>query len=265
MKLLIPVDFSPNSTKAFEFALGLFMGQKVTFRCVHVIEMVYDFASQTALEMDKLHQDARLHLETLQKTYSSPNVVIETELLEGTPSIQLANLARSEEIDLVVMGTLGKTGLTKLFAGSTALNMIKESPVPVLIVPEAAQLESIRTLGLALEFSNHEETVIEAAVTWANCWKMDLQIIHHSKGNPFFEKCTLLGLKHHLESKDLTVSSHLLVKESLQTELVSLLEQNENLLLGLCPSHKNAWNQLLGKGDTLDLAKRIHQPMLILI
>ena len=61
-------------------------------------------------------------------------VNVETILLEGNPSEELIRYAEEEKMDIVIMGTLGKTGLDKFLLGSVAGNLVRHSKVPVMVV-----------------------------------------------------------------------------------------------------------------------------------
>ena len=58
----------------------------------------------------------------------------ESVLLEGNPSDELIRYAEKNEMDIIVMGTLGKTGLDRLLLGSVAGNVVRHSKVPVMVV-----------------------------------------------------------------------------------------------------------------------------------
>jgi nucleotide-binding universal stress UspA family protein len=61
-------------------------------------------------------------------------VNVEAVLLEGNPSYELIRYAEKEKMDIVIMGTLGKTGLDRLLLGSVAENLVRHSKVPVMVV-----------------------------------------------------------------------------------------------------------------------------------
>ncbi len=62
---------------------------------------------------------------------------VESVLLEGNPSDELIRYAEEEKMDIVIMGTLGKTGLDRLLLGSVAGNLVRHSKVPVMVVRES--------------------------------------------------------------------------------------------------------------------------------
>ena len=65
---------------------------------------------------------------------------VESVLLEGHPADELIRYAEEEKMDIVIMGTLGKTGLDRLLLGSVAGNMVRHSKVPVMVVREKCKL-----------------------------------------------------------------------------------------------------------------------------
>ena len=65
-------------------------------------------------------------------------VNVESVLLEGHPADELIRYAE-EEMDIVIMGTLGKTGLDRLLIGSVAGNLVRYSKIPVMVVKEKCQ------------------------------------------------------------------------------------------------------------------------------
>jgi len=65
---------------------------------------------------------------------------VEPVLLEGNPSEELIRYAEEEKMDIVVMGTLGKTGLNRLLLGSVAENLVRHSKVPVMVVRDKCDL-----------------------------------------------------------------------------------------------------------------------------
>ena len=61
---------------------------------------------------------------------------VETVMLEGNPANELIRYAEEEGMDLVIMGTIGKTGLDRLLLGSVTGNLVRHSRVPVMVVRE---------------------------------------------------------------------------------------------------------------------------------
>ncbi|NVJ85584.1 MAG: universal stress protein [Algoriphagus sp.] len=266
MRILIPLDFSNNSKKALEYALGLFQDTQNSFVLSHVIEMVYDFASQTAIAIDGMHSSAKKHLAELVRSYESPHATFETEILEGTPSIQLARLALEKKVDLIIMGTHGISGLKKVLVGSTAVNVLKESSTPVMLVPEEASLSSVRKITLGIELANHEEQMIEKVATWSKLWDMDLQLIHVSKSDSFVEKLSMLGLEKYLQEKlGYLPKIHSQTSSDVIQGLQEFLKKHPDTMLAMCHSQRSLWDQFFAKGKSFEMAYQTHNPLLVML
>lgn len=69
---------------------------------------------------------------------------VETALLPGTPWEQIVIYAEQHEADLIVSGTHGRTGLERLLVGSVAERVVRESTVPVLVVPQSMASAALR-------------------------------------------------------------------------------------------------------------------------
>jgi nucleotide-binding universal stress UspA family protein len=64
----------------------------------------------------------------------SPRVTLERRMLEGDPAEMIAEAAADANADLIVMGTHGRTGLTRLVMGSVAEEVLRHAPCPVLTI-----------------------------------------------------------------------------------------------------------------------------------
>ncbi len=266
MKIIVPIDFSTNSVKALEFALGLHRGSKTTIVLCHVVEMIYDFASQTALALDSMHSDARKLLEEMVDKYSIGPIEIHSEIIEGTPSINIARLAEELKADLIIMGTHGMGGLKKILVGSTAVNVIRETTIPVLLVPEESSTEQIKNLSFALEVADHEEKFIEKVNSYASIWGLKIQIIHIMKSRSFVKEMALDGLKNYLEKEvGYLPTIHQLESENVISGIKSFVEENPESILAMCHTQKSIWDQLLGKRKSIEMAYQVRVPLLVMV
>lgn len=76
-------------------------------------------------------REATTYVETAGK---AADVEVESVLLEGSPANEIVDFAEKNDIDLIVMGTLGKTGIQKFLLGSVAQNVVRHSRKAVLVV-----------------------------------------------------------------------------------------------------------------------------------
>jgi nucleotide-binding universal stress UspA family protein len=132
--ILFATDFSAPSKVAFEVASALARDYKARMIALHVIEPATagysEFTAYIGPEEDKGKAMEKLRAFKAP----SPRVTIEYRLLEGDPASVIAETAAETGADLVVMGTHGRTGLTRFVMGSVAEKVLRQAPCPVLTV-----------------------------------------------------------------------------------------------------------------------------------
>lgn len=146
-KILVPLDGSPTSQRGFEEAVALARVMKSTLVLVHVIDTVplaLDMVPATSLQdiSDGLRKQGQGLLERARQTAAEHGVATESRLIEGRlerVADTLVTEAHDAHCDLVVMGTHGRRGFSHALMGSDAERVVRQCPVPVLLVrhPEA--------------------------------------------------------------------------------------------------------------------------------
>ena len=126
-RILCPTDFSPRSRKALRYGFNLARKWRSIVHILHVLEGNKDHS-----EGNSLYQ-----LNRIAATVDPRNEIAITtikDVVEGRPERAIAEYADEHDIDLVVMGSQGSTGLAHLMMGSVARGVIREAPCPVLIL-----------------------------------------------------------------------------------------------------------------------------------
>ena len=140
--ILVPLDGSEASDDGLQQAIELARGNQTTLHLLHVIDsfpMMFELSSQTSFETMKqsLRSWSEGMLETARRKAAEQGVnaqVIVRELITGRVSDTIVDVARDAACDLIVMGTHGRRGVRRLTMGSDAEQVVRSSPVPVLLV-----------------------------------------------------------------------------------------------------------------------------------
>ncbi len=83
---------------------------------------------------DSLKNQGQKALDYVKDLGKMKGINVESVLLEGNPADELIQYAEENKMDIIVMGTLGRTGLDRLLLGSVAGNLVRHSKVPVMVV-----------------------------------------------------------------------------------------------------------------------------------
>lgn len=140
-RILHPTDFSRASGAAFARAVALAKADRAELLVVHVLTpalpMVGDgYVSPKVYEQMEASARAagKKHLDRLVARAKKAGVRARGLLLEGVPHERIVRAARAQRVDLVVMGTHGRTGLARFFLGSVAERVVAMAGCPVLTV-----------------------------------------------------------------------------------------------------------------------------------
>ena len=139
-RILVPVDFTPLSSKAVAEALQLAVHGSGEVLLVHVVEpVIYPVDSlvvPAAMEDTTMVmvQNARKRLKEIQEQAAQRGVKCEAAAVVGKPYHQIVELARKKKADLIVLPTHGHTGLKHIYLGSTAEKVVRHAPCSVLVV-----------------------------------------------------------------------------------------------------------------------------------
>jgi len=136
--VLLPTDGSSGTVEALEHALAIAENEGATVHVLYVVDSRhYRAASEDAKDEVRrsLVEEGERALEDAEVRLTDEGLEVRTTCREGIPHKTILAYADTEGIDLVVMGTHGKTGRERLATlGSTTERVVKNGEVPVLVV-----------------------------------------------------------------------------------------------------------------------------------
>ena len=142
-RVLVPVDFSDCSREALTLALQFADAFQSKVRVLHIWQppdfagadlMVMAHSEGVSLGQYGKRKAAEAMAELLESCGATDNV--ESEIAIGDPRHSIIEFAKSSDADLIIMGTHGRTGRARLFAGSVAEAVVRCAHIPVLTVHE---------------------------------------------------------------------------------------------------------------------------------
>jgi universal stress protein A len=137
--ILCPIDFSEISANALEYAVFLASHHHAELLILHVVEQLHEFEHYQILvltpqelveEMEKqAHEKLTKLTEQIKKT-----IKVETVVRQGKPFVEIIKEAKEKDMDLIVMASHGRTGVSHMLMGSVAEKVVRKANCPVLIV-----------------------------------------------------------------------------------------------------------------------------------
>jgi nucleotide-binding universal stress UspA family protein len=141
-KIMLATDGSESARKAVDSAIEIAKSSNAKLYAVHVIALG-DYYSSMPLSIDAewitaMEEHLRIQgkeaTDYVENAGRAANVEVEPVILEGNPANEIVDFAEKNDIDLIVMGTQGKTGIQRFLIGSVAENVVRHSIKTVLVV-----------------------------------------------------------------------------------------------------------------------------------
>ena len=140
-KILYATDFSDLSAWALDTAVYLARVCSAELHCLHVLDDSYQYwltmesvAVPAVPSTEELVKAAEKQLETFVKDRVPEERHAVRAVLTGRPFLEIIHYARGQNIDLIVLGTHGRSGLSHVLMGSVAEKVVRKSPCAVLTV-----------------------------------------------------------------------------------------------------------------------------------
>ena len=148
--ILVGTDFSDASASATTYAISLARALKARLYLLHVVPEE-DVRVLTAIRaylqsevtpetlVDTFYTAAAKRLATLVEKAHATDLVPEQLIVTGDPAAAIMSWAAAKQVQLIILGTHGRRGVTRFLMGSVAERVLREAPCAVLVVPAAPQ------------------------------------------------------------------------------------------------------------------------------
>lgn len=135
-RILVPIDFSKHSRVALETGRELASKFAADLLVVHVVELYtlpsFYGPSMIATDTDAIRERALREMDDLLQQAGGPDVPTEVQVAYGRPSEMIVEVSVEEKVGLIVIPSLGLSGLDHVLLGSTAEHVVRRAPCPVL-------------------------------------------------------------------------------------------------------------------------------------
>jgi len=207
-RLLVPFDGGEHALAALEHALELAADHDAT---VHVLYVIDTTTNPLVVSKDEVRAGLREVGEdaagrafaAAEERADEHGVDLTTELREGKPAVQILESVGDLDVDLIVMGTHGRSGLRRLVLGSVAEKVLRTTNVPALLVPPAATVDGVdveyREILLPTDGSEGAETAVDWGLKLADSYDGRIHTIYSVDTGRFAGEGEVIGMYEALE------------------------------------------------------------------
>lgn len=187
-KILVPTDFSPTAERAFLYAIDLAKRSGAAVVLYHVYEPLesefIDNLTRKRLYNEQMGQELQLQLERLcRKLVPEDSAVEVLPVLGRSPLIDnVLGYSEHHAIDLICMGTQGAGGLKRVLVGSNAANIIRQSDIPVLLIPEKFDWKVPEQIIYFTDCLAPDRAAFDSVIGLANLYGASITVAHFIRG-----------------------------------------------------------------------------------
>jgi nucleotide-binding universal stress UspA family protein len=273
--ILVPIDFSGNSKNAMDYAILLAKKLKMQLLLLHasrasVAEAIsdsYKIAAHKQISGTPAELKSELSIWAEALTGSEKGLKCETVFAEGDLTDVITELMEERDIELIVMGTKGATGLKEVFMGSNTAKVIEESSCPVIAVPQGFQFNDIKKIIFATDYHDSDINSLRFMIKLALLFDSELIVTHVAEGDlkPRFEEDLL---QYFIEKAGKSVAYnkmkfHLLDGQDTNKSLNKFIDDQKADLFVISTKDRLFKGPLFNRGLTKKFAHHIQIPLMV--
>lgn len=266
-KILFPTDFSANARNALPFALAIAEKNKATLHILHSIEEPYDFAPMEEEIKEGVSSKVRKLFaemsEEISKDERYSDLKIHTHIQTGRSTDAILEEARSFDIDLIIMGTKGRSGLQKWLFGSTTAEVIEHSQFPVLAIPQEASFKGFDHILFASDYQEADLEVLEDITEWAEIFSSKITVFHSDMDYDLKSEIMFRGFRELVNERISYDKIDFEEGKSTLFEAVAEKVEKQDISLLVMVSYKEPSSFLVNK-QTKEMSFYIEVPLLVI-
>jgi nucleotide-binding universal stress UspA family protein len=269
-KILVATDFSTCAANAMEYAMQLAKILDMEICTIHAIGTMEGVFNNTynALYIEDYYNNKRIALANWAKSFADSeelkNVPLSTNCEVGSVSNVLTKYMNENTVDLIVMGTMGSTGISGLFGSNTSI-MVEKTKIPILLVPLDSKFSINPVITIATDFhsnlSSADVTALNELVQAFGSHELtvlnvvgDVEGISNEKGE--------LNFRNLIQHVDLKFRY---IKESNPIEgIMQFVVSNHTDILCVVKRHHNMVYRIFNKSTVNQVMNRSIKAMLVL-
>ena len=216
-KILVPCDFSDQAIHAFRLAIDIAHASGAEVHVLHVIELpvMHDdvltpLPSFDETMLKELSERAEIKMLELKKESSHEHLSIATKIEFGPIVSIITNYQETNDVNLIVMGTKGVSGMAEVFIGSIAEKVVRHASCPVIVVKRRTAIGELKHIVFPNSMEGGQEDLVLHVKALQNALKATLHIVwidtSDKSNDPSSAKQQLEGFAKRFMMKDYTVN-----------------------------------------------------------
>lgn len=270
-KILFPTDFSEVSKNAFIYTLKLadsidaeiitmHVYQLPQANYVNVSEYLHEIYDVTELSNFDNYKDEVPILRHIAEENNLDKVKISHVLILGNLIEEIQKITKHENIDFIVMGTKGATGLKETFLGTVATKVMNDVKAVVLAIPERCKYQPIKNLLYITEYNSTDIESFMRVMALAKVFQAHIDCLHveplqHKNKKNDMEDWNEL-IKNH------NIALHSISGDDIEGIILNFIDLYKINMIAMRVYHKNFFEKLFEISLSKKLAFHVNVPIL---
>lgn len=274
--ILIPTDFSENAWNALLYGISFFKKTHCTFHIVHVNSINTNTSGETAMFLSPEILEESILVESKEKLkklmdkveHLPLNVkhIFKTTALYGFLTDHIKQQVKDKNIDLIIMGTKGSTGLKSVSIGSNTGDVITKVPCTILAVPEHAVYSGIQEIGFPSDFQiTYDHKILDTLKDILLLKKSTLRLLYVSLKNEKLshlqENNKRIIMEHY---KDIECSFHVVTGKKVDESIQCFTESRNIDMLVMVAKNLNFLERILFRPTVEKISYHTKVPFLVI-
>ncbi|MCK0131747.1 universal stress protein [Flavobacteriaceae bacterium F08102] len=276
-KIVLPTDFSLNATQAINYALQLFKNKECVFYFLNVYAKASEGGGSFMKKKSKEHWNdeekskSELGLAKLLDDYSVGNYQNTHHSFQiisrfGDPLDVIKSVVEEKDIDMIVMGTRGKTNAKSILFGSTAIDVMEKARnCPVVVVPQLAKLHPPSEIVFPTSYETHfKKRELSYLIDIAKNCRASIRILHIANDRTLSPK-QLNGKELLMECfEEVEYSFHTLSQMPVPAAINCFVESRESDMVAFINSKHSLFGSILTQPLVKGISYNSSVPILVM-
>lgn len=270
--LLVPTDFSKTAKLALDFAVNIAKQTSAKITLLHSFEidenMYVTYMGMTQEFNNAMIDSAHEELNKIRGEYPN-DLEINTKVATLELSNSITLFAEENEIDFIIMGTIGDSNISSKLFGSRTNAVIGKTEVPVIAIPHDYTLKTIQSIAFSTKFFETQNEKIKILAQVLTMFKAQLSIVSHITPQDEDAEEIKEGIDYYVnileEDFQLTnINTSILQGNDYNEDIQKYLSENSIDMLAMVTYQRGFWSRLFHPSQTKRMSLHSKIPLLVI-
>jgi nucleotide-binding universal stress UspA family protein len=268
-RILVPTDFSEHAEHALKVAAQIAKKNNSEITILHMLELPHQtndaiFGGVSIPETMLFMQKAN---ETLDKVSNSPFLegISITEMVKMDKPINgITQISKEQDIDLIIMGSHGSSGMEELLIGSNTEKVVRNSEVPVLVIKKDTTDFNVSNIVFASDFTDETKKPFQKLLDFANFFDAKIHLVSICTPNSFKPThVTEKALQNFVSEFNLTnYSTHIYNDTNIEKGIINFSNSINADIIGMCTHGRTGFSHFFNGSISEGLVNHAVRPVI---